>query len=90
MNTPAEILVYGPPGGTFITTDYPWCSEVVLTAAGGASSDGVPGTVESRRFRIGELPTRLRIHCGRGSQDQLGRYGQDGYVIIELFGEPGA
>jgi hypothetical protein len=85
VNTPAEILVFGPPGGTFIPADYPWASELVITAAGGAASDGTPGTTVTRLFSVRELPRRMRVHCGRGSRDAQGRCGQDGYVIIELY-----
>ena len=85
MNTPAEILVFGAGEYVFYPSDYPWATELLVTAAGGAASDGTPGTAESRRFRAADLPQRLRIHCGRGGRDQRGRRGQDGYVIIELY-----
>jgi hypothetical protein len=86
LDVPDEVLVYGPPGGTLVLTDYPWAAFVAITAAGGASSDGNPGTTQHRRYRAGELCSHLRIHCGAGGRGADGRKGEDGYVIIELYG----
>lgn len=85
MNAPAEILVYGAGEHVFYPARYPWATELVVTAAGGAAPDGTPGTVESRRFLINALPVRLRIRCGYGGRDTQGRRGEDGYVLIELY-----
>jgi hypothetical protein len=82
---PDEVLFYGPPGGALVLADYPWATGVVITAAGGDSSDGNKGTTEHRAFLTSELCPVLRIHCGAGGRGADGRKGEDGYVIIELY-----
>jgi hypothetical protein len=85
MKAPDEILVYGAGEYLFYPADYPWAKEFVLTAAGGAASNGNPGTSETRRFHASELPWRLRIVCGQGGRAADGRRGEDGFVLIELY-----
>lgn len=91
MTVPAKTLIYGPSDGVlhFHIADYPWVTSIIALAAGGASSDGNPGTAEHREFSATELPPCLKIDCGRGGLDAAGRRGEDGYVIIELYGAGG-
>lgn len=85
MQTPDEVLVYGPPGGVFLPDDYPWASTAIITAIGGAASDGTPGTTQSQAFQLWALPKRCRVICGEGGRDAYGRHGEPGAVFIELY-----
>jgi hypothetical protein len=82
---PDEILAFGPPGGVFVPAEHPGLVLAVVTAAGGAASDGTPGTTAHRAFWPHQLSERMRVHVGRGGRDNQGRRGQDGYVLIELW-----
>jgi hypothetical protein len=85
QRTPDEILAFAAGEHVFLPADYPDAVVAVITAAGGAASDGTPGTTQHRAFTVDELPRVCRIHCGTGGRDGYGRRGQDGYVIIELY-----
>lgn len=85
MQAPDEVLVYGPPGGVFLPEDYSWASVAIITAIGGAASDGTPGTTRSQAFRLASLPRRCTVICGEGGRDTGGQHGEPGAVFIELY-----
>ena len=88
MSAPQEVLAFGVGHHTLKLEDFPWADVLVITAAGGAASDGTPGTVKTAAFFAMDLPPVLKVHCGAGSLDAQGRRCQDGYVLVELYGQP--
>lgn len=95
MTHPQEILTYAPPGGEFLKADYPWLQSIracVRGGDGGAASDGSPGgpgETNCIRLTVDEIPEKLTIQVARGGRGAPGAEdGEDGFVLIELYGEP--